>query len=415
MKKLELLAPAGDMEKLKAAVVYGADAVYLGGKQFGLRMGATNFDEEELEQAVEFAHSWGVKVYVTVNIFARNRDLGVLPRYLQLLQYLEVDGIIVADPGVFAMARREIPDMPIHVSTQANITNKEAAAFWEKQGADRLVLARELSLWEMREIRGAVSLDLEAFVHGAMCISYSGRCLLSSYMAGRDANQGDCAQPCRWRYVLEEEKRPGQYFPVYEDEQGTFILSSKDLCLLHYLPDLIRAGVSSFKIEGRVKGVHYVASVIKVFRQALDRYLANPTNYTVDPAWWDELGKVSNREYTTGFIHGPVVEIGQRSVEKIYNRPYAFVGMVMDYDVHTCMAKVQQRNHFKVGETLEIVEPYASREGRFTIETMYDEERKPIDTAPHPCQTVWLPVPYPVAPYSLLRRKEGTTEIDVLE
>ncbi|MCQ2560038.1 MAG: U32 family peptidase, partial [Clostridia bacterium] len=246
MRKLELLAPAGSQECLEAAVLYGADAVYLGGKQFGLRMGADNFSLDAMEKAVEFAHSWGVKVYVTVNIFAHNRDIRSLPRYLKFLDYIKVDGILVSDLGVFSLARREVPNLPIHISTQANITNREAAAFWERRGAERLVMARELSLWEIREIAGAVSIELEAFVHGAMCMSYSGRCLLSNMLTGRSANQGDCSQPCSWKYALEEEKRPGEYFPVFEDEQGSYILNSKDICLLEHLPELAVAGVTSF-------------------------------------------------------------------------------------------------------------------------------------------------------------------------
>ncbi len=406
MKKPELLAPAGDMEKLKAAVVYGADAVYLGGKRFGLRMGAENFDYAEMKRAVEFAHERGVKVYVTVNVFAHNRDLDNLPGYLGELRDINVDGIIVADPGVFTVAKKETPDLPVHVSTQANITNRASAAFWESFGARRLVLARELSLEEIAGIRESVSLELEVFIHGAMCISYSGRCLLSNYMTGRDANLGDCAQACRWRYALQEEKRPGQYFPVWEDERGTYILSSRDLCLLDYIPDLIRAGVGSFKIEGRVKGVHYVATVVKVYRQAIDRFMADPEGYSTDSVWLEELGKVSNRDYTTGFISGLAGAEGQGHLDKIYRRQYTFVGMVAGYDTFSGMAEVQQRNRFAAGETLEVLAPPGKPQGIFKVEKIYDEEGSEIETAPHPCQKVLLPVPFPVEPYSMLRRRD---------
>ncbi len=406
MQKPELLAPAGDMEKLRAAVIYGADAVYLGGKRFGLRMGAENFDIGEIAEAVDFTHTRGVRLYVTVNIFAHNRDLDGLPEYLYHLRETGIDGIIVADPGVFAVASREVPDLPVHISTQANVTNRESAALWERLGARRLVLARELSLEEIDTIRKSVTLELEVFVHGAMCISYSGRCLLSNYMTGRDANLGDCAQACRWRYALQEEKRPGQFFPVAEDGRGTYILSSRDLCLLDHIPGLIRAGVCSFKIEGRVKGVHYVATVVKVYREAIDRYLDNPSGYKTDPAWLEELGKVSNRDYTTGFISGGPDTAGQGHVEKIYRRPYSFVGIVVDYNPTTGMAEIQQRNRFGAGETLEVLAPPGEPGGTIRVEKMFDGEGSPIELAPHPCQTVMLPVPYPLSPHSMLRRRE---------
>ncbi len=406
MKKLELLAPAGSQECLEAAVLYGADAVYLGGKQFGLRMGADNFSLDAMEKAVEFAHSWGVKVYVTVNIFAHNRDIRSLPRYLKFLDYIKVDGILVSDLGVFSLARREVPNLPIHISTQANITNREAAAFWEHRGAERLVMARELSLWEIREIAGAVSIELEAFVHGAMCMSYSGRCLLSNMLTGRSANQGDCSQPCRWKYALEEEKRPGEYFPVFEDEQGSYILNSKDLCLLEHLPELALAGVTSFKIEGRAKGVHYVATVVKVFRQALDLLAQGSSKYQVKPEWWEELSKVSNRDYTIGFVYGGDPAMNQTRVNKIYRRPCTFVGKVLGYDAANHLVKVEQRNNFRVGQTLEVISPTYSKTWEWTINQMYDENKNSIEVAPHPCQIVWLPSEAPLPAYTLLRRKD---------
>ncbi|MHB8918951.1 MAG: peptidase U32 family protein, partial [Desulfocucumaceae bacterium] len=285
MKKPELLAPAGSMEKLRVAIAYGADAVYLGGPEYGLRMGAENFTPDQLPAAVDYAHRHGVRVYVTVNIFAHSRDFRGLREYLALLSGTGADGVIVADPGILSLVRSEFPGLPVHLSTQANTTNAASAAFWEGRGVSRIVLARELSLEEIKEIRAGVQAQLEVFVHGAMCISYSGRCLLSLYMTGRDANQGDCSQGCRWRYTLLEEKRPGQYFPVLEDGRGTYILSSRDLCLLSRLPDLAAAGVDSFKIEGRVKSVHYVATVVKVYRQAIDRLVQDPAGFRVDPRW----------------------------------------------------------------------------------------------------------------------------------
>lgn len=403
MVKPELLAPAGDLEKLKAAVIYGADAVYLGGKHFGLRMGAGNFDPDEMREAVDFAHSMGVRVYVTVNIFAHNRDLEELPDYLRKLWKIGVDGIIVADPGVLSTALEVVPELPVHISTQANTTNRAAAALWERLGARRVVLARELSLSEIQEIRKSVSLQLEVFVHGAMCISYSGRCLLSNYMTGRDANRGDCAQACRWRYALMEEKRPGEFFPVGEDERGTYIMSSRDLCLLGHIPELIGAGVNSFKIEGRVKSVHYVATVVKVYREAIDRYMESPGDYQPDPAWWEELGKVSNRDYTTGFFTGGPAAAGHGDVEGIYRRRYSFVGLVRGYDLSAGLAEVEQRNRFTVGETLEVLTP-RGKPAMIKVDKMYDGEGTPIQAAPHPCQKVLLPAPYPLPGYSLLRR-----------
>jgi putative protease len=275
----ELLAPAGDLEKLKIAILYGADAVYLGGRHFGLRAGAGNFAPDELTAGVDFAHTNGAKVYVTVNIFAHNRDLELLPGYLASLVDAGVDGVIVSDPGVLDLVRTGFPQLPVHLSTQANTTNWAAARFWSRQGVSRIILARELSLAEIKEISSKVEADLEIFVHGAMCMAYSGRCLLSNYLTGRDANRGDCAQSCRWQYTLMEEKRPGECFPVEEDERGTYILSSRDLCLIEHIPELMEAGIKSFKIEGRMKSANYVASVVKAYRAALDAYQHDPHNY----------------------------------------------------------------------------------------------------------------------------------------
>jgi len=405
LKKPELLAPAGSLEKLRAAVLYGADAVYLGGPGYGLRMGAENFSLEDLPRAVEYARRHGVRAYVTVNIFAHNRDLEGLEEYLTSLRESGADGIIVADPGILKLARSRVPGLPVHLSTQANTTNAQAASFWEGQGVARIVLARELSLDEIREIRAGVSVQLEVFVHGAMCISYSGRCLLSQYLTGRDANQGDCAQSCRWRYALQEEKRPGQYFPVLEDGRGTYILSSRDLCLLSRLPDLTAAGVDSFKIEGRVKSVHYVATVVKVYREAIDRLWQNPGGFKSDPSWWDELGKVSNRDYTTGFLDGDPALAGHGDVEGIYRRNCSFVGLVRGYHPDRGLLEVEQRNRFFRGETLEVLTPKGPNRS-LKVESMLDGEGRAIEAAPHPRQTVFVPAKTSLPEFSLLRRLE---------
>ncbi|KAF1086593.1 putative protease YhbU precursor [Sporotomaculum syntrophicum] len=404
MNKPELLAPAGSPEKLKFAIAYGADAVYLGGTGFGLRTAAAAFDSSSLAWAVEYAHARGVKVYVALNIFAHNRDIEALPSYIQELAALGVDAVIVSDPGVLTLVRELAPALKIHISTQANTTNWRTALLWQALGAERIVLARELSLDEIKTVYSRTGMELEVFVHGAMCMAYSGRCLLSNYMTGRGANQGDCAQSCRWKYRLVEEKRPGEYFPVFEDERGTYILSSRDLCLLEYLPDLVEAGVASFKIEGRVKSIHYVASITRVYRQALDAYRSDPDNYSVRPEWLEEMSKVSNRDYTTGFITG--LRPGETPPEySIYRRPYTFVGVVLGYDEQQKMLLVEQRNRFKRGEQLEILTP-----GRKTITMLVtnilDNEGNSQEAAPHPRQVVFLPWPRPLPSMSLLRRAE---------
>lgn len=402
----ELLAPAGNLEKLKAAVLYGADAVYLGGPKFGLRMRADNFSLDELSEAVIYAHSRGAKVYVTVNIFAHNRDFIGLGDYLQTLSEIGVDGLIVADPGVISLSRTLVPDLKIHLSTQANTTNTFSAAFWAAQGVSRIVLARELSLQEIKEISENTGVELEVFVHGAMCISYSGRCLISQYMTGRDANQGDCAQSCRWRYALMEEKREGQYFPVFQDNRGTYILSSRDLCLLSFLPALAEANVNSFKIEGRVKSVHYVATVVKVYREAIDSF-ANPSGiYRVKQSWQDELGKVSNRDYTTAFFSGDSTLVGHGDVDGIYRRNCTFVGLVKKYHFDTKMLEVEQRNRFSCCEELELLVPGGPNQ-IIKSEKMYDEYGQPIQNAPHPCQKVFIPWDVPLPEFSMLRRIEN--------
>lgn len=403
MKKPELLAPAGNMEKLKMALLYGADAVYLGGKAFGLRAFGGNFTNEELQEAVDFAHKLGKKIYVTVNIFPHNSDIAKLPAYLTFLNEIKVDAILVADLGVFTLAKEYAPDVELHISTQANNTNWAAVNAWAELGASRVVLAREMSLEEIKEIREKCSVELEMFVHGAMCISYSGRCLMSNYLTGRDANRGSCAQPCRWNYALVEEKRPGQYFPVLEDERGTYIFNSKDMCLLPYLPDVIASGVDSLKIEGRMKSVHYAASVVKAYREAIDRYFAAPEQFEVKKEWVEELDKVSHRAYTTGFYYGRPTEKDQIYGTSSYTQTSDFVGLVLDYDEKTGFATVEQRNNMKVGQEIEIFQPHLAGY-RQILQEMYNDEGEAIQVAPHPQQIVKIRMDRPVEPYGILRR-----------
>jgi len=403
VKKPELLAPAGNLEKLKVAVLYGADAVYLGGRHFSLRAGAGNFDEGEMAAGVRFAHERGARVYVTVNIFARNEDLDALPAHIESVARCGADGVIASDPGVIDLILTRCPGLPVHLSTQANTTNWASARFWGERGVARIVLARELSLPEIQAIRARVNVELEVFVHGAMCIAYSGRCLLSSYLTGRDANRGDCAQSCRWRYALAEEKRAGVYLPLEEDGRGAYILSSRDLCLIEQIPALAAAGLDSFKIEGRMKSVHYVASVVKAYREAIDAYCAAPGDYRFNPAWLAEIGKVSHREYTTGFFYGNPQAAGQHYGGEVYRRRASFVGFVRDYDGETGLATVEQRNHFSSGDEIEVLTP-AGVTFYQKITAIYDEDMNRREAAPHPRQILRVPFRYPVPPYAMLRK-----------
>lgn len=405
MKKPELLAPAGDLEKLIMAVRYGADAVYIGGSRFGLRAAAGNFEPAQMAEGISFAHKFGAKVYVTVNIFAHNRHLEALPEYLQELRQLGADAILISDPGVFSIARQTVPDLPIHISTQANTTNWAGVLFWKNQGAERVVLARELSLKEIREIKDNVDIELETFVHGAMCMSYSGRCLISSYLTGRSANLGECAQPCRWKYALVEETRPGQYFPIEEDEHGSYIFNSMDLCMIEHIPAMLKAGIESLKIEGRMKSVHYVATVVSAYRKAIDKYIADPAGYSFDPAWLDEINKVSHREFTTGFFFGRDSFKGENTATSGYCRDYDFVGVVKAYQPDQGQAVIEQRNKFSVGEVLEITGPETPP---FTqqVTGMTDEGGNLLEAAPHAQQVIIIPVDRPVAPLDMLRREK---------
>lgn len=404
---VELLAPAGNLEKLKMAILYGADAVYLGGEEFGLRASAGNFGSDDLKEGIKFAHSRGKKIYVTMNIIPHNEDFKEMPGYIRELREIGADAVIFSDPGVFDLLRGEAPELELHLSTQANNTNWRSAAFWHRLGVKRVILARELSLEEIREIRSNVpeSLELEMFVHGAMCISYSGRCLLSNYMAGRDSNRGLCAHPCRWKYSLVEEKRPGEYMPVYENERGTFIFNSKDLCLIEHIPGIIESGVTSLKIEGRMKSSYYVATVVKAYREALDAYVANPADYRFDGSWLDELSKASHREYTAGFFSGKPSGKEQNYKTSSYIREYEFVGLVTGYDPASGIATIEQRNRFAVGEELEVVSPKGPYRLQKVI-SMRNADGEAINVAPHPQMTVYMPLDEPVEPYAMLRRKE---------
>ena len=401
-KRPELLAPAGTMEKLQMALAYGADAAYLGGVQFGLRAFGGNFANEEIRAAVQLAHSARKKVYVTVNVFPHNDDLVSLPDYLRFLAEVGADAVLVADLGVFMLVREAAPTLPVHISTQANNVNWRTVRAWQELGAERVVLARELSREEIREIRRHTSVELELFVHGAMCISYSGRCLLSSYFTGRDANRGACAQSCRWKYALVEMSRPGEYYPIAEDERGTYIMNSKDLCLLPHLDEVVRCGIDSLKIEGRMKSVHYVASVVKAYRMGLDACLSgNP--YEVREEWRAELEKVSHRAYTTGFFFGKTTGADQIYGSSSYEQTSDFVGLVRAYDPVTQIATVEQRNNMKLGQEIEVFQPVGAP-FRQNLSEMWDEEGQEIAVAPHPQQIVRIRMTQEVAANSILRR-----------
>ena len=407
MKKIELLAPAGDLEKLKIAIDYGADAVYFGGEMFGLRAAAKNFSLDEIKEGVEYAHSRGKKVHMTVNIFAHNEDIEGLAQYLEQIREIPIDAFIVSDPGVIMMIKESIPNAEIHLSTQANMTNYKTAEFWHKQGVKRIVLARELTFEEIRELRRRLpdTLELEAFIQGAMCISYSGRCLLSNFMIERDANRGECAHPCRWKYRLVEEQRPGEYFPVEEDERGTYILNSRDLCMIEHIPDIIQSGLSSAKIEGRMKSIFYVATIVGAYRRAIDAYYENPEGYIFNPDWLKELKKVSHREFTTGFYYNQPTNKDQNYQTSAYTRDYSFVGLVKSYDEKSGIAVVEQRNKMSLGDEIEVFGPHTDYFAQ-KIEVLLDEEDQPIESAPHPQQIVKIKMLQPVSEKFMLRKQK---------
>ena len=405
MRKIELLVPAGSPEVLRTAVRYGADAVYIGGEAYGLRAKAHNFSLEEMKKGVEFAHARGVKVYVTANIFAHNGDLEGVREYFRELADVGMDALIISDPGVFALARKLLPDVDVHISTQANSTNYETYRFWYGLGAKRVVAARELSLSEIAQIRAQIpeDMEIECFVHGAMCISYSGRCLLSNYFTGRDANQGECTHPCRWNYAVVEETRPGEYLPVYENERGTFLFNSKDLCMIGHIPELAAAGIDSFKIEGRMKNALYAAAVTRTYRMALDDFRKSGETYRKNLGrYLEEIGKCTRREFTTGFYFGKPGAESQIYGESTYIKEYVYLGMVDDVDGRG-FCRLEQKNKFSVGETIEIMKP-DGRNLEATVGGIYDEEGCPQQSAPHARQIVYADLGAEAERGDILRR-----------
>ncbi|KUG02662.1 peptidase, u32 family large subunit [hydrocarbon metagenome] len=404
MKRPELVLPAGDLEKLKTACLFGADAVYVGGKEYSLRAYAGNLSMPEIIEGLKFAHARQRKVYIAVNILARNHDLLKLPEYLEQLAEIGVDGLIISDPGVMKMASRYASHLPITISTQANVSNYEAAQLYGELGAKRIVLARELTLEEIAEIKSRVEVEIEVFVHGAMCVSYSGRCLLSHYMAGRSGNRGECAHPCRYSYSLMEEKRAGEYFPIHEDEKGTYILNSRDLCLLEYIPQLMQAGIDAFKVEGRMKSPLYVASTASTYRSAIDHYGANGGVFTPEQikAWVDELSTTATRPFTNGFIEGesPLLQDINKNIPLIR---VDFCGIVKDYDKQKKMLEIEQRANFGPGEDMEIMLPGQGIK-KIEICCIYDKEGQELDRARHPRQRVMVPSLEPIPENSILRR-----------
>ena len=405
-RETELLIPASSLEVLKIAVIFGADAVYIGGEAFGLRAKAKNFSIEDMKEGVKFAHERNVKVYVTANILAHNYDLEGARAYFEELKEVGPDALIISDPGMFTIAKEVLPDIDIHISTQANNTNYMTYNFWWNQGAKRVVSARELSLEEIKEIREHIpdEMEIETFMHGAMCISYSGRCLLSSFLAGRDANRGACTHPCRWKYAVVEEKRPGEYLPVYENERGTYIFNSKDLCMIEHIPEIIEAGIDSLKIEGRMKTALYVACVARTYRKAIDDYLESPEKYQANMDWYRaEIAKCTYRQFTTGFYFGKPSEETQIYDNNTYVNEYIYLGIVESIDERG-FARFEQRNKFCVGDTIEIMKPDGTNVP-VTVEAMYTDDGESVDSAPHPKQVLWIKLSEAAKKYDLLRCK----------
>ena len=406
-RKLELLIPASSLEVLKIAVIYGADAVYIGGEAFGLRAKAKNFTLEEMKEGIEFAHAHDCKVYVTANILAHNYDLDGARQYFKELKQIGPDALIISDPGMFTIAKEELPDIDIHISTQANNTNYMTYQFWWKQGAKRVVSARELSLNEIKQIREHIpdEMEIETFMHGAMCISYSGRCLLSSFMAGRDANRGACTHPCRWKYSIVEESRPGEYMPVYENERGTYIFNSKDLCMIEHIPEMLNAGIDSFKIEGRMKTALYVATVARTYRLAIDEFIQDENLYKKRiPFYKSEISKYTYRQYTTGFFFGKPDENTQIYDTNTYIKEYTYLGIVGEQNAQG-LYHIEQRNKFSVGETIEVMRPNGDNI-LVTVKRITDERGVDMESAPHPKQQLYIDLGVKLEQYDVLRRKE---------
>ncbi|MCR5354278.1 MAG: U32 family peptidase [Lachnospiraceae bacterium] len=407
MRPVELLVPASSLEVLKVAVMFGADAVFIGGDVYGLRAKAKNFSKEDMIEGIKFAHDHGVKVHVTVNILAHNYDLDGVREYLTELKEIGPDALIIADPAIFTMAREICPEIDIHVSTQANNTNYGTYNFWYKLGAKRVVSARELSMAEIKEIRANIpdDMEIESFVHGAMCISYSGRCLLSNYFTGRDANQGACTHPCRWKYAVVEEQRPGEYLPVYENERGTYIFNSKDLCMIEHIPELIDAGIDSFKIEGRMKTALYVATVARTYRKAIDDYMESEEKYRANMDWYKEqISNCTYRQFTTGFFFGKPSEEAQIYDSNTYIKEYTYLGIVGPQNAEG-LYEIEQRNKFSVGETIEIMKPNGDNI-EVTVRRITDEDGADMESAPHPKQKLFIDLGCELDAFDILRRKE---------
>ncbi len=406
MRQVELLVPASSLEVLKEAVIFGADAVYIGGDVFGLRAKAKNFSNEEMAEGVEFAHGRGVKVYVTANILAHNKDLTLAYEYFEELKSIGVDALIISDPGVFEIAKKVWPEVEIHISTQANNTNYGTYNFWHKLGAKRVVSARELSMDEIKELRENIpdDLEIETFIHGAMCISYSGRCLLSNYFTGRDANQGECTHPCRWKYHIMEEERPGEYLPVYENERGTYIFNSKDLCMIEHIPELIDAGIDSFKIEGRMKTALYVATVARTYRKAIDDYLKDPELYEKNMPWYlDQISNCTYRQFTTGFFFGKPTHEAQIYDNNTYIKEYTYLGIIGE--CKDGLYSIEQKNKFSVGETIEVMKPNGDNI-EVEVKRIVNEKGVDVDSAPHPKEMLWIDLGIELDRYDIIRRKE---------
>lgn len=407
MRDIELLIPASSLEVLKTAVIFGADAVYIGGEAFGLRAKAKNFSMEDMREGIKFAHERNVKVYVTANILAHNSDLDGVEEYFKQLKELKPDALIISDPGIFTIAKEILPEIELHISTQANNTNYKTYNFWYKLGAKRVVSARELSLAEIKEIRENIpeDMEIESFIHGAMCISYSGRCLLSNFFTGRDANQGACTHPCRWKYSVVEEKRPGEYFPVYENDRGTYIFNSKDLCMIEHIPEILDAGIDSLKIEGRMKTALYVATVARTYRKAIDDYLEAPDKYKENMEWYkSEIAKCTYRQFTTGFYFGKPTDETQIYDNNVYIKEYTYLGIVGDRN-EDGLYKIEQRNKFSVGETIEVMKPNGENT-QVTVKRIADEEGNDLESAPHPKQVLYIDLGISLSKYDILRRKE---------
>lgn len=386
-RRIELLAPAGDLEKLKTAIIYGADAVYFGGEMFSLRAGAGNLTIDEIKEAMDFIHEHNAKGYMTMNIYPHNEDIEPLRAYIERLKDIPIDAFIVSDPGVICLLKDIIPGVEIHLSTQANTTNYLTANYWASQGVTRIVTAREMSIKDIAVLRQKLpeNIEIESFVHGAMCISYSGRCLLSNFMTGRDANHGACTHPCRWKYALVEQQRPGEYYPIEEDSRGSYILNSRDLCMIDHIPELAEAGVMSFKIEGRMKSMYYVATIVSAYRAAIDSYLSDPENYTYDDSYFRELCKASHREFTHGFYFNKPTDKDQNYLTSDYTRDYSFVGLVKEEADSEGYTLVEQRNKFSVGDTIEIFGPRTPFYEE-VIKEILNEDGESIESAPHPQQ-----------------------------